>query len=90
MYKKLRPNGLKVVLSFFSCLLKSLRLLYLQTWQLWCYNSMQILGLEVCAETLIGDNMRRGISGGQRKRVTTGKKIHPNLKTISFLNTWTC
>jgi hypothetical protein len=45
-----------------------------QTWQLWCYNSMQILGLEVCAETLIGDNMRRGISGGQRKRVTTGKK----------------
>lgn len=51
---------------------------------------MQILGLEVCAETLIGDNMRRGISGGQRKRVTTGKKIHHNLKTISLSNTWTC
>ena len=33
----------------------------------------QVLGLEVCADTLIGDEMIRGISGGQRKRVTAGK-----------------
>ncbi|CAK9227174.1 unnamed protein product [Sphagnum troendelagicum] len=37
--------------------------------------TLRILGLEVCAETLIGDNMRRGISGGQRKRVTTGEML---------------
>ncbi|MCI38417.1 pleiotropic drug resistance protein 1-like, partial [Trifolium medium] len=31
-----------------------------------------ILGLEMCADIVIGDEMLRGISGGQRKRVTTG------------------
>lgn len=34
---------------------------------------VQILGLDICAETLVGDAMRRGISGGQKKRLTTGK-----------------
>jgi hypothetical protein len=34
--------------------------------------ALQILGLDVCADTLVGDDMRRGISGGQKKRVTTG------------------
>lgn len=32
----------------------------------------QILGLDICANTMVGDNMHRGISGGQKKRVTTG------------------
>ncbi|CAK9224005.1 unnamed protein product [Sphagnum troendelagicum] len=36
---------------------------------------MKILGLDICANTLVGDNMRRGISGGQKKRVTTGEMI---------------
>ncbi|GLJ18676.1 hypothetical protein SUGI_0333120 [Cryptomeria japonica] len=36
---------------------------------------LKILGLDVCADTMIGDAMRRGISGGQKKRVTTGEMI---------------
>lgn len=33
---------------------------------------IQIMGLEICAEITVGDEMRRGISGGQKKRLTTG------------------
>ncbi|RVW77629.1 ABC transporter G family member 36 [Vitis vinifera] len=33
----------------------------------------QILGLDICADIMVGDEMIRGISGGQRKRVTTGE-----------------
>ncbi|KAG0455314.1 hypothetical protein HPP92_024606 [Vanilla planifolia] len=33
---------------------------------------MKILGLEACADIFVGDEMLRGISGGQKKRVTTG------------------
>ena len=32
----------------------------------------QILGIDTCADTLVGDAMRSGISGGQKKRLTTG------------------
>ncbi|CAO2203983.1 unnamed protein product [Urochloa humidicola] len=36
---------------------------------------LKILGLEVCADTVVGNEMLRGISGGQRKRVTTGEML---------------
>ncbi|KAE8700624.1 Pleiotropic drug resistance protein 1 [Hibiscus syriacus] len=36
---------------------------------------IKILGLEICADTLVGDEMIRGVSGGQRKRVTTGEML---------------
>ncbi|XP_058112161.1 ABC transporter G family member 39-like isoform X2 [Magnolia sinica] len=36
---------------------------------------LKILGLEVCADTMVGDQMLRGISGGQKKRVTTGEML---------------
>ncbi|XP_050366553.1 pleiotropic drug resistance protein 1-like [Argentina anserina] len=36
---------------------------------------LKILGLEVCADTMVGDDMFRGISGGQKKRVTTGEML---------------
>ncbi|KAI6680129.1 hypothetical protein NL676_034010 [Syzygium grande] len=36
---------------------------------------LKILGLEICADTMMGDEMIRGISGGQKKRVTTGEML---------------
>ncbi|GMH30152.1 hypothetical protein Nepgr_031995 [Nepenthes gracilis] len=36
---------------------------------------LKILGLDICADTIVGDEMRRGISGGQKKRVTTGEML---------------
>ncbi|XP_027344796.1 pleiotropic drug resistance protein 1-like isoform X2 [Abrus precatorius] len=36
---------------------------------------LKILGLDICADTMVGDEMLRGISGGQRKRVTTGEML---------------
>ncbi|KAL5709532.1 ABC transporter G member 39 [Ranunculus cassubicifolius] len=36
---------------------------------------LKILGLDICADTLVGNQMIRGISGGQKKRLTTGEML---------------
>ncbi|CAN1747652.1 Pleiotropic drug resistance protein 2 [Linum perenne] len=36
---------------------------------------IKLLGLDICADILVGNDMRRGISGGQKKRVTTGEML---------------
>ncbi|PON63000.1 ABC transporter-like [Parasponia andersonii] len=43
---------------------------------------MKVLGLDVCSETVVGSDMLRGISGGQRKRVTTGEMVVGPRKTL--------
>ncbi|GLU22294.1 hypothetical protein SLE2022_383820 [Rubroshorea leprosula] len=44
--------------------------------------TLKILGLEGCKDTIVGDEMHRGISGGQKKRVTTGEMIVGPTKTL--------
>ncbi|KAI8569217.1 hypothetical protein RHMOL_Rhmol02G0261700 [Rhododendron molle] len=36
---------------------------------------IKILGLDLCANILVGDEMIRGISGGEKKRATTGEML---------------
>ncbi|KAL6193546.1 hypothetical protein ACLB2K_034630 [Fragaria x ananassa] len=43
---------------------------------------LKILGLDICADTLVGDPIRRGISGGQKKRLTTGEMIVGPAKAV--------
>lgn len=43
---------------------------------------MKVLGLDICSDTVVGSDMHRGISGGQRKRVTTGEMAVGPRKTL--------
>ena len=48
---------------------------------------LKVLGLDVCSDTIVGNDMLRGVSGGQKKRVTTGDllKLVAILFDIRFL-----
>ncbi|XP_073062087.1 ABC transporter G family member 31 isoform X2 [Primulina eburnea] len=43
---------------------------------------LKVLGLDVCSDTLVGNDMLRGVSGGQKKRVTTGEMVVGPRKTL--------
>uniref|UniRef100_A0A803M6Z8 ABC transporter domain-containing protein n=1 Tax=Chenopodium quinoa TaxID=63459 RepID=A0A803M6Z8_CHEQI len=43
---------------------------------------LKILGLDNCADTIVGDNMRRGISGGEKKRLTIGEMLAGPAKVL--------
>ena len=48
-----------------------------------CCNGPQIpFFFQICAETVVGDAMLRGISGGQKKRVTTAEMVVGPKKTL--------
>jgi ABC-type multidrug transport system ATPase subunit len=40
-------------------------------------NMVLLLGLQGCRNTYVGDEMIRGISGGQKRRVTLGEMLIP-------------
>ncbi|KAH9617937.1 hypothetical protein KSS87_004826 [Heliosperma pusillum] len=43
---------------------------------------LKLLGLDICPGIIVGDEMRRGISGGQKKRVTTGEMLVGPAKVV--------
>ncbi|KAI4335068.1 hypothetical protein L6164_013749 [Bauhinia variegata] len=43
---------------------------------------LKILGLDICADIMVGDALTRGISGGQKKRLTTGEMIVGPIRTL--------
>lgn len=43
------------------------------------------MGLKDCADTMVGDGMLRGVSGGQKRRVTVGEMMIPP-KAIKFMD----
>ncbi|XXG63179.1 hypothetical protein AAC387_Pa05g1421 [Persea americana] len=43
---------------------------------------LKILGPEVCEDTIVGNQMLRGFSGGQKKRVTIGETLVGPAKTL--------
>ena len=45
-------------------------------------NVLKVLGLFGVSDTLVGDGAIRGISGGQKRRVTLGEMLMPNRKIL--------
>ncbi|KAJ0014124.1 hypothetical protein Pint_21499 [Pistacia integerrima] len=49
---------------------------------------LKVLGLDICDNTIVGDDMRRDISGGPKKRLTTGKVLYqaPRNQVVELFN----
>eukprot|EP01012_Entosiphon_sulcatum_P000011 TRINITY_DN0_c1_g1_i1.p1 TRINITY_DN0_c1_g1~~TRINITY_DN0_c1_g1_i1.p1 ORF type:complete len:1430 (-),score=273.60 TRINITY_DN0_c1_g1_i1:211-4500(-) len=47
-------------------------------------NVLQLLGLYRCKDTVVGDAMLRGISGGEKKRVTIGEMLMSRASVLCF------
>lgn len=47
-------------------------------------NVIQLLGLKNAADTIIGDDLIRGVSGGERKRVTIGEMLMGTYRAVLF------
>lgn len=47
---------------------------------------IRMLGLDICADTICGNHMMRGISGGQKKRVTSGMQLMTLLHIAHLLS----
>jgi ABC-type multidrug transport system ATPase subunit len=43
---------------------------------------MEMMGLDHCADTIIGNDMIRGVSGGQRRRVSVGEQVITNARLL--------
>uniref|UniRef100_A0A803MYK9 Uncharacterized protein n=1 Tax=Chenopodium quinoa TaxID=63459 RepID=A0A803MYK9_CHEQI len=43
---------------------------------------LKVLGLNICADTAVGDDMNQGVPSGQRKRVSSGEIIVGPKKTL--------
>ncbi|EQC32363.1 hypothetical protein SDRG_10110 [Saprolegnia diclina VS20] len=43
------------------------------------------MGLKICEDTIVGNGMLRGVSGGERKRVTVGE-MEFGMKQVSFMD----
>jgi hypothetical protein len=46
---------------------------------------LRLLDLELCQDTLVGNDWFRGVSGGQRKRVTAGKTLEATIRNELIL-----
>ncbi|EFJ07897.1 ATP-binding cassette transporter [Selaginella moellendorffii] len=40
-----------------------------------CEYMIQVLGMDTCADTIVGNALQRGISGGQKRRLTAGEVL---------------